>query len=312
MNYVREINLFYDFLETNTVPDSGIVLWHALMHINNKTGWVPEFAVAISTLSTKTGLKKDAIIRARHRLQQAGRLDFTSRTGQQSAVYRIIPFESFIPTQTATQKDSVVFTDTNRVTNREQTASQTENKPLPLLSSLNPLSSYQVLDKEKEKYNLLRLVNEMKVDIGGPLGLDRVYSYIGVVEPGVIELALKGAKDKHLNYFVKVIDNWIKEGRTTVALVLPVPKPGELPPEQPKSGKRSWQSPVQTSGSLRSGKPVMKVVGRGDDNRPPTDEELESMLALAADLSGTSGSDLEEKRRLAREMAEESKALRDR
>lgn len=139
MNYIREINAFYDWLETNSIPDSAIVLWHALMHINNKTGWVTEFTVAISTLSTKTGLKKDAIIRARLRLQQCGRIDFKSRTGQQSAIYQMISFESEKTTQSATQNNSVVLNDsmcdTNRNTNRAQTASQTENKPRPLLNN---------------------------------------------------------------------------------------------------------------------------------------------------------------------------------
>ena len=96
MNYLREINAFYDWLETNPLPYSAIVLWHALMHTSNRAGWVTEFAVAISTLSTKTGLKKDAIDRARLRLQQSGRINFRSRTGQQSAIYTIIPFENCV------------------------------------------------------------------------------------------------------------------------------------------------------------------------------------------------------------------------
>jgi hypothetical protein len=132
MNYIAEINAFYDWLETNSVSDSCIVLWHALMHICNKAGWIPEFAVAISTLEVKTGLKKDAINRARHRLQQAGRIDFKSRTGQLSAVYTIIPFVSQKTTQTESEIDCDVLSDanrvTNRVTNRAQSASQTASQ----------------------------------------------------------------------------------------------------------------------------------------------------------------------------------------
>lgn len=110
--------MFYDWLETNPVSDSSIVLWHALMNINNKCGWKVEFAAAISTLSVKTGLKKDAIIRARLRLQQAERIDFISRSGQLSALYRIHYFD-----------DCVVLNDSNRNTNRAQTATQTASIP---------------------------------------------------------------------------------------------------------------------------------------------------------------------------------------
>ena len=65
------------------------------MHINNKAGWIPEFAVAMSVLEIKSGLKKGAIITARLKLQQLGRVDFKSRAGQQSAIYRIIPFHDY-------------------------------------------------------------------------------------------------------------------------------------------------------------------------------------------------------------------------
>ena len=131
MNYIREINSFYDWLETNTLTYSAISLWHALMHIANKAGWPEEFAVAISTLESKTGLKKDAIIRARNRLRQVGRINFRSRTGRQSAIYQVISFEisvaknDTIASFKKTQQDSVVLNDANRDTNRAQTATQT-------------------------------------------------------------------------------------------------------------------------------------------------------------------------------------------
>lgn len=127
MNYLREINSFYDWLETNTLTDSAINLWHALMHVANKAGWPEEFAVAISTLESKTGLKKDAIIRARNQLQQSGRIKFRSRSGRQSAVYKIIPF-SCVGLNDANREQETVcvgLNDAERNTNREQTATQT-------------------------------------------------------------------------------------------------------------------------------------------------------------------------------------------
>lgn len=91
MNYIREINAFYDWLETNSMSTSAIALWFALMHMCNKTGWAREFAVAISTLSVKTGLSPRAVTNARNELQQKGRIQWRSRKGSQSAVYRIVP-----------------------------------------------------------------------------------------------------------------------------------------------------------------------------------------------------------------------------
>ena len=90
LNYIKEINAFYDWLETNSISSSSIVLWHSLMSINNKTGWKPEFTVAISTLEIKTSLTKKTIERARNNLKTVGLIDWKSRKGNQSAVYKMV------------------------------------------------------------------------------------------------------------------------------------------------------------------------------------------------------------------------------
>lgn len=126
VNYIKEINAFYDWIETNIVSDSAISLWHALMHINNKTGWKDEFSVAMSVLESKTGLKKDALIRARKALQKANRISTKSRTGMQSAVYKITPFDTY---GNGGSENCVVLNDTKCDTkcdtNRAQTATLT-------------------------------------------------------------------------------------------------------------------------------------------------------------------------------------------
>lgn len=104
MNYITEINAFYDWLETNSISDSAINLWHAMMAVNNKTGWKREFTVAISTLEGRTKLSKSSIIRARNQLKQSGRIDFKERKGNQSCIYLLIAFH--IDTQSATQSDT--------------------------------------------------------------------------------------------------------------------------------------------------------------------------------------------------------------
>lgn len=100
MNYLLEINALYDWLETNPLNEHAIGLWYALMHINNKAGWQREFAVAISVLELKTGMSKKTIERARNELAQKGRITWNSRSGNQSAVYRLV---SLIDAQSVSQ-----------------------------------------------------------------------------------------------------------------------------------------------------------------------------------------------------------------
>lgn len=105
MNYIKELNAFYDWLETNSLSTSAIALWHALMHINNKAGWAEEFGVAASVLCVKTGLADRTIRNARNELKQKGRIDWSSRKGNQSAMYKIISLLDTLPA-TVTGKPS--------------------------------------------------------------------------------------------------------------------------------------------------------------------------------------------------------------
>jgi len=90
MNYLLEIRAFYDWLESAPqASTSSIVLWHALMHQANKTGWKDEFSVAISTLELRTGLKRGAVYNARSALKRFGVIDYRERHGNLSAVYQM-------------------------------------------------------------------------------------------------------------------------------------------------------------------------------------------------------------------------------
>lgn len=87
MNYILEIKAFYDRLEVKPLSSSAIALWHALMHINNKTGWSKEFSVPVTVLSLKSGLSERSVSNARNELKTKGYIDFKSRSGNRSAVY---------------------------------------------------------------------------------------------------------------------------------------------------------------------------------------------------------------------------------
>lgn len=126
MNYITEINSFYDWLETNSVSDSSIVLWHALMHINNKCGWKVEFPVAISSIQNKTGLSKSSILRARNQLKQVGRITFKERSGNLSTVYKIVAFHT--GTQSATQSDTHTVTQSGTQTDTIHKLKETKLK----------------------------------------------------------------------------------------------------------------------------------------------------------------------------------------
>ncbi|MFA1820146.1 DnaD domain-containing protein [Virgibacillus oceani] len=90
MNYIKEINAFYDQVERNPLSASAVTLWHTLMHINNKARWVETFTVAAPVIRMKSGLKESSFKRARTELKEKGYIDFQSRSRNQAPVYRMV------------------------------------------------------------------------------------------------------------------------------------------------------------------------------------------------------------------------------
>ena len=93
MNYIHEINSFYNWLESNQLPKNAIALWHALMAVNNKTGWKKEFTVALSSLAFRTGFSVKEVVRGRKILTNMGRIKSVKQGSKKSAVYTIYSFE---------------------------------------------------------------------------------------------------------------------------------------------------------------------------------------------------------------------------
>lgn len=89
MNYIKEMNAFYNQIEINPLSSSAVALWHTLMHINNKTGWKQTFTVAAGVLRIKAGLKDSAFKRARIELHEKDYLSFQSRGGNLAAQYEM-------------------------------------------------------------------------------------------------------------------------------------------------------------------------------------------------------------------------------
>lgn len=130
MNYLSEILAFYNWLEMNPMPASAIDLWHALLYTANKSGWASEFSAPISILKIRTGLNKDAIYRARNTLTQMGLIEYRTRGGNQSAVYKLYSIVSVKPSQTATQPASQEGLVSEIATQpATQAASQTATQP---------------------------------------------------------------------------------------------------------------------------------------------------------------------------------------
>lgn len=135
MNYIVELNMFDDWVETESLSANAVLLWRTLMAVANRSGWKPEFTVSLSTLESRTKLHKSTICRARDELEQAGLLDYESRGGRLSAAYRLYSFELRYATQGENRTDFELQGATQSATRTENddpvashTATQGENR----------------------------------------------------------------------------------------------------------------------------------------------------------------------------------------
>lgn len=107
MNYMLEIKLFYDWLETHELSSMGITLWHALMQVASRSGWREELQISLSTLIGRTSLSRTSIYKEREILKKYGLVDYRSLGGRHAGIYAMKSFEfrvaSAARTQTRTQ-----------------------------------------------------------------------------------------------------------------------------------------------------------------------------------------------------------------
>jgi DnaD/phage-associated family protein len=89
MNYIKEINAFYDLMELEPLSASAVNLWHTLLHINNKARWAMEFTVSSTVLKLKGGLSESSFQRARKELVNRGLVECRSRGQNQAPAYQM-------------------------------------------------------------------------------------------------------------------------------------------------------------------------------------------------------------------------------
>lgn len=122
MNYLKQINTFFELLLSNPLSANAQCLYFNLLNINNKCNWLEEFTTANSTLMGFTNLNKQALYRARNELIQRNLIEFKKGINQnQSGKYKIIEFVTADNTANDTADNTALGT-------APDTADDTNNK----------------------------------------------------------------------------------------------------------------------------------------------------------------------------------------
>ncbi|MDK2600112.1 DnaD domain protein [Bacillus stercoris] len=103
MNYLKEMNGFMNWLETNPLSATTQALWFHLLHINNKAGWREWFNTSNTTLQAKIEISENTLIKHRKMLIDLKRIEYKPQ-GRKAGQYRLISFETPVSEQEPSEK----------------------------------------------------------------------------------------------------------------------------------------------------------------------------------------------------------------
>lgn len=106
MNYIKQVNTFYEFLPNNPLSSNAQCLYSYLLNKNNRLGWIKEFTVANKIVEGFTGLSRRALDKARNELKQKGYIEYSKGFGNKAGKYVIVCLDTQNDTQEDTQSDT--------------------------------------------------------------------------------------------------------------------------------------------------------------------------------------------------------------
>lgn len=106
MNYIAQINAFWDLATTNPLSTGQVSLYFALLHVCNRSNWTEWFAAPNQVLSVLTGLSRSGILKARNELKQRGLIDFQEKATKATRYKITIANSTQVSTQIGVQNST--------------------------------------------------------------------------------------------------------------------------------------------------------------------------------------------------------------
>ncbi|MBC8590641.1 DnaD domain protein [Wansuia hejianensis] len=220
MNYIREINAFYDLVQLKQLSTGQIALWHALMQINNKCAWIEWFNVPNLTLELTSGLSRKGIYNARNILKQHGIIDFKTN-GKKATSYKLISLQHIThdSTQDSTQGKNLLQ-DITQGTTQGTTHSTTQDttQDSATLNKLNETKLKETITSSVSQEDVSLIVNQFQQNGFGTINFTVKESLLELLEVypvewivGAMKVAVESNK-RSLRYVRGILENWNRSG----------------------------------------------------------------------------------------------------
>ncbi|MFD1850949.1 DnaD domain-containing protein [Oceanobacillus bengalensis] len=262
MNYIKEMNAFYDRIEQNPLSSSAVALWYALMHMNNKTRWKETFTVSATVLRLKSGLKESSFKRARTELKEKGYIDFESRSHNQAPIYRIMR----LTVEAADDMSHLSDQSMDHLGN--QGVNQLEDQPKNLEAS--PLIKQNKKEKKEKENNIITadafVFYQENFGVASPFVVESLMHWIGDIGEVLVIEAMKRALERNKTswgYVKSILQAWAKKGIHTVEQV----KADEVAFKNSRGRKRATSTTVHTNEIIPGWFEVLKKTERQEPRK---------------------------------------------
>ena len=205
MNYVAQMNGFFDLKQRNPLSSNAQTLYINLFYIDNRCGWKPRFTVSNVTLQSLTGLSRQQLDRARNELTQKGYIEYKKGAGNQSGIYLLVSFDTQTDTQTDTQIDTQTDTQSGhklRTLNKRKQKTKTETDIPPTCPPEEERKKKPAKKRYAEYVMLTEDEHQKLLQELGETGTDRVVEILN---------NYKGANGKKYKSDYLAIRNWVIE-----------------------------------------------------------------------------------------------------
>ncbi|BED92051.1 MAG: hypothetical protein CfP315_0625 [Candidatus Improbicoccus pseudotrichonymphae] len=190
-NYMKESIRFHEIVELNRLNTNCISLWHALAIKLNRLYRPNEFTMTIEELKLMSGLNKNAIYAARNKLKQLGLIEFEIRSGNQCAVYRVIP-----------QKSNKIV---SHIGTQDMTQGSTQDMTQCMTQSMTQPMTIPKREKTKIKTKKESISTDVDIPKKSPYGN---FSHVFLTEQEYSKLISK-YKDE-VSGIIQFLDDWIE------------------------------------------------------------------------------------------------------
>ncbi|MBC5638438.1 DnaD domain protein [Ornithinibacillus sp. BX22] len=236
MNYIKEINAFYDLMEREPLSASAVNLWHTLLHINNKAGWIEEFTVSSTILKLKGGLSDSSFKRARKELEERGFIEWRSRGRNLAPFYRMkslcVEFNSagkyrsrLVETEMNQQVDHIMDHRTDQQMNQQtnhQADQQVNRQTAPLIKQKETKQKETKQSRQEGTKTDAVAFYQDNFGLVTPFLTEELLSWINDFGDDFVIEAMKRALVRgklNFSYVRGIMNSWIKQGIQSVEML---------------------------------------------------------------------------------------------